>query len=260
MNGLPAATPSASLRLKSAKTRACSTRIWAACDERVVRLDRAVGQDFEDQPVEVGHLADARVLDDEVDLLDRREDRVDRDFAERVGLLRLRRAVATVAGDPEIHVEHGVGRGQRGDRLIGVDDVDLGRPGDVAGGHDPLAGAVAAHVEMRAHLAIHLDDPLEADPLEVQDDLGHVLADVVDRRELVPDAVDADARDRDAFERPQQDAAQGVAQRRAVAGLERLDLVAAVVQAGLDGFNAELRFLKQPESPPLMVTALGWSA
>ena len=34
-------------------------------------------------------------------------------------------------------------------------------------------------------------------------------------------------------------------ERRAVSGLERLDLVAAVIQAGLDGFNSELRFLEQ---------------
>jgi hypothetical protein len=39
--------------------------------EGLLRLDGAVRQDLEDEAVEVGDLADAGVLDDEVDLLDR---------------------------------------------------------------------------------------------------------------------------------------------------------------------------------------------
>ena len=93
---------------------------------------------------------------------------------------------------------------------------------------------------MRAGLAVDLHDPLQADALQVEDDFGDVLADILDRRELVPDAVDPDPRDRDAFERAQQDAAQRVAQRGAISGLQWLDLVPAVVEAGLDGFNREI--------------------
>src|SRR5215210_119169 len=64
--------------------------------QRGLRVDRAVGLDVERQLVEVGPLADARLLDRVGDALDGREDRVDRDHADRlVGrLVVLRRAVA----------------------------------------------------------------------------------------------------------------------------------------------------------------------
>ena len=99
------------------------------------------------------------MLDDEVDLLNRREDRIDRNLAERVGLLMLGRSVAAVAGDPEIHVEDRIGAGQRRDDLIRVDDLDLGRPGHIASGHHPLSGAVGTHIQVRAGLAVELGRP-----------------------------------------------------------------------------------------------------
>ena len=61
------------------------------------------------------------------------------------------------------------------------------------------------------------------DALEVQDDVGDVLLDARDRRELVRDALDAHARDGGAGERGQQHAAQRVAERVAEAAVERLD-------------------------------------
>ena len=52
---------------------------------------------------------------------------------------------------------------------------------------------------------------LEDDFLQVEDDVGHVLDDVADGRELVERAFDADRRDRRALERREEDAAERVA-------------------------------------------------
>ena len=62
----------------------------------------------------------------------------------------------------------------------------------------------------------------ERDLLDVEDDVGHVLAHAGDRRELVQHAVDLHRGDRGALERRQQHAAQRVAERHAEAALERL--------------------------------------
>jgi hypothetical protein len=91
----------------------------------------------------------------------------------------LSRAVAAVLCDPEVHVEGRAAACEGRDDLIGVRHLDLGRPGDVAGGHRTLVGALGADVEVRAGLALHLGQPLQADALEVENDLDDVLADVV---------------------------------------------------------------------------------
>ena len=69
----------------------------------------------------------------------------------------------------------------------------------------------------------------QAQLLDVQDDLGDVFLDVLDRAELVEDAGDLDAGDGGSLEGAEQDATQGVAQRHAVALLERGHLEAAQV-------------------------------
>ena len=71
----------------------------------------------------------------------------------------------------------------------------------------------------------------------------------------MPDVVDADARYGDAFERAQKNASKRIAERRAVTGLHRFGLVAAIVEPGLDGFDVELRSLQQEALPPRLVIA-----
>jgi DNA-directed RNA polymerase sigma subunit (sigma70/sigma32) len=65
--------------------------------------------------------------------------------------------------------------------------------------------------------AVVLDDKR----LDVQDDVGDVLDDAGNRRELVLHPLHLDARDRAALEARQQDAAQAVADRDAESPLER---------------------------------------
>ena len=59
--------------------------------------------------------------------------------------------------------------------------------------------------------------------LEVEDDVGDVLAHARQRRELVGDALDLDGRHGCSLERGEEDAAERVAERVAEAAVERLD-------------------------------------
>jgi hypothetical protein len=67
-----------------------------------------------------------------------------------------------------------------------------------------------------------VDVQLERQLLEVEDDVGGVLDDALDRRELVQHAVDLDGGDGRALDRRQQHAAHRVADGGAEAALERL--------------------------------------
>ena len=102
---------------------------------------------------------------------------------------------------------------------------------DVAGGD--VAGTV--HVQADAHRVGAVRE--DVDLLDVEQDLGDVFLDVLDRAELVRDALDRHRGDRGARERGQQHAAQRVAERDAESGLERLDLELAVIGAALDLFD-----------------------
>src|SRR5215475_5819595 len=75
--------------------------------DRVARIDRTVGRDIEDQLVVVGALTDASGLDVVRDAPHRREDRIDRDDADRVlrPSVQLGRDVAAAAADRERDLE-----------------------------------------------------------------------------------------------------------------------------------------------------------
>ena len=106
---------------------------------------------------------------------------------------------------------------ERGDDEVLVEDLDVGRALDVAGGD----GGRALDVDAAGHRVGRLrrDD----DVLEVEDDVGDVLGDALDGVELVEGVVEAHHRDRRAGDRRQQGAAQRVAEGVAEAGLERAD-------------------------------------
>jgi hypothetical protein len=81
-----------------------------------------------------------------------------------------------------------------------------------------IARALLAHDHALGTLAFHLD----GDFLDVQDDVGDVLAHAGDRGELVQHAVDLDGGHGRATQRREKHAAQRVAERQAEAALERL--------------------------------------
>jgi hypothetical protein len=94
-----------------------------------------------------------------------------------------------------------------------IDDVADGV--DVAGGDSARAGLAQGHA--LGALALHLD----GDRLDVQDNVGDVLAHARDRGELMQHAVDLDGGDGGTLERGEQHATQRIAERHAEAALER---------------------------------------
>src|SRR5699024_10346229 len=106
------------------------------------------------------------------------------------------------------------------------------------------------NVEMRADIAVKLGHPAQPDRLQVEHDLRHILTDGRDRGKFVPDVLDSNSRYRASLQRSQEDAAKRVSKCCPVAGLERLDPVAPVVEPRLDRFYCEFGLLQQADSPP----------
>ena len=105
---------------------------------------------------------------------------------------------------------------ERGDVQIGVQDLDLGIGLEVPG--DDVFLPPHIHPEELGLVAVQLERQF----LEVEDDLGHVLDDPGDGRELVQDVLDLDRGDGRARNRGQQDPTQGVPQGDPEPPLERL--------------------------------------
>ncbi len=78
----------------------------------VVRLHAAIGVHFEHHAIVVGTLTDAGVGDGEIDLLDRRKNRVDKNRIHRRAffLVALRRHIAAAELDQQFHFQLGVAR------------------------------------------------------------------------------------------------------------------------------------------------------
>src|SRR5215203_2544420 len=201
--------------------------------QRLPRLDATVGKDLYGESVEVGAGAGSRLGDRVVHPLDRREQRVDRDDPDGVGvaLVLLGAGVALAALDREAHVQVTT----LGDaRYVGlrVDHLNVGLQLYV-GGRD-LAGAVLSDLELYRLLPLEL----ELQALHVEDDIDHVLLDAIDRGELVADALYANLRNRCAGEPGEHHAPQRVAQGVPQPARERL---------GHEG-PAPLVFLFHPET------------
>jgi hypothetical protein len=146
-----------------------------------------------------------RGLDLEVHARHRREQRIDRDHADRAVGLRVLvgRDVAAAAVDLDLHAQVAVPV-QRGDVQVRVQHLDVGVHLEVAGAHL----ALAPHLERGLLGAVALE--LEAHLLQVEDDLGHVLDHAGQGRELVEHAVDSHRGDRRALQRREQRAAQRI--------------------------------------------------
>ncbi len=197
--------PSWSCRMRAAKATASSPR------------DRAVGLDRHGQLVVVENLALAGILDLVGDLLDRRVQAVDRDQPDRriLGAVAVGRDVALAAVDRELHADLRT-LVERADDVVGIEDLDVADRLDVTS-HDG-AGALLAHDHALGAVAFHAD----GDFLDVEHDVGHVLAHAGDRGEFMQHAVDLHRGDGRAAQRRQQHATQRVAEREAEAALERL--------------------------------------
>ena len=100
--------------------------------------------------------------------------------------------------------------------MIRIEDLDVGADLDVAGlGH--------AGTFLLQHHALHALGMLaDRDLLDVEDDVGDILAHAGDRGELVQHAVDMHRGDRRALKRGKQHAAKRIAEGQPETALERL--------------------------------------
>ena len=212
-------------------------------DQRQLGRHGAVGPYFQDQTIVVRQLADARGLDRVAHAVHGREDRVDRDRAQRLVLREvvLGRHVAAPLLDRHLEMELAVHR-QRGDVHLGVGDARVAFADHVGAGDRALARLVDLALELVLALV------LDAQALQVEDHVGDVLVHAFQRVELVVRALDLHRRDRGALDRREQHAPQAVADRVAEAALEGLDDEAAV--QGRQGFGIGLHLARQLEIAP----------
>jgi hypothetical protein len=163
------------------------------------------------------------------DALDGAEDRVDGDDADdHLGrLVALGGNVAGAATDSEHHLD-GPAVGERGDEVVRIEDLQLGRDIDV-GRHD-LAGLVFVepHLDL-VKLAVQAADEL----LEVEDDVGDVFLDALDGGELVGDTFDLHRTHGSTLERREQHTTQSVAERMPEPAIEGFYLEARPVAGKL---------------------------
>ena len=118
-------------------------------------------------------------------------------------LVVLRAAVAAAHLDFELGLE-ALLLVERGDDLVGVEDLDTGVELDVAGGDRAFLGHVE---EQDARVAVR---EFEEDLLEVEDDVGDIFRDAGQRAEFMDGALELDAGDGGAFQRGEEHAAQRV--------------------------------------------------
>ncbi len=179
--------------------------------------------------VVVGALTDACRLDVVRDPPHRREDRVDRDDADRVlgPAVELGRDVPAAAPDRQGHLELALVREVR-ELQVGIEDLELGRRLDVGRLDHARAALGDVDLDLRGVAVEQADEALE-----VEDDVGDVLTDARQRRELVRDPLDLDRGDCRSLEGRQQHPAQRVAERVTEAAVERLDLEDATLLVDL---------------------------
>src|SRR5579875_2488773 len=212
--------------------------------QRLPGADGAVGGDVEDQAVVVGGLLDPGRLDAEGDQPDGREDRVHRDDADGARpLVAVGGHVAPAPLDGDVGGQAALGV-DGGDGQVRVEDLDVAGLGDVAGGDRGRP----PHVEAEGDRLVR-GDPKD-DVLQVEDDVGHVLLDTGEARELVERLVEAHLGDGRARDGRQQRAAQRDADGVTEARLERPDgealAVTLLLAHGLHGRSLDdehVRFL-----------------
>ena len=187
------------------------------CTERVVGRNAAVGPNFQDQPVIIRALADARVLDGVTHPRHRRKKRINGNDADGlVGLLVFVAGAETAADlDFQFHLEFFL-LVERADVLFGIDQFHILVQLDVAGGN--FAFFVRGEKESLRVAAVGLEKNL----LEVQHQIGDILDDSVHGGKFVLRAIHFDGSDGRALEGGEQNAAERIADGVTVTGFKGL--------------------------------------
>ena len=195
-------------------------------------MDGTIGLNVEGELLIVGALLDAVVARLVLDVDDGRMDRVDGDDTDGVGgaLVLISRHIAAALVDGQGDVQLGL-RLHVANLQVGVEYLETVEIAvEVTGFEDCLV----FDREREFLMVVFFQLATEADLLESQDDVGHVLDNSGERRELMVDTVDLDRRDSIAFERREKEATQSVADGCAVAGLQRTEFESAAEVVSLE--------------------------
>jgi hypothetical protein len=183
----------------------------------VLGNDRAIGLDLHGQLIIVENLAFARVGHTVGDLLHRAVEAVHRDEADG-GVFRtvaLRRDIALAERGGEFHADRGA-LVERADHMIRVENLHIRAGLDIARGGNAGAFLLQHH----ALGAIRMD--AQRDFLDVQNDVGDVLAHTRDGGEFMQYAIDVNRVHGGALQGGQEHTAQRVPERQAEAALQGL--------------------------------------
>src|SRR5262249_11129425 len=159
------------------------------------RCDAAVGPDLEQQFVVIGILPQTSGLDVEIDLGYRRMNRINRDVTDRQVIIEIAvsRDVTTPPLDPHFNVQVSA-FAHRGAVDGPVEDLHIIIQLDVAGFH--FSGFGARNANGLRFSGVEF----EGDLFKVEDDIGGILNDARNRRELVQHAFDSDGGDGGSFD------------------------------------------------------------
>src|SRR5699024_1543754 len=193
------------------------------------------------QFVQVRALADTCPIDGITHAPDRAEGSIQQQRADfravRVIILvtALRRFIAATGSDLECHVEFAAG--QIGDHQVRINDFNVMLRGDVAGGHRP--GLCGMQPQLGLFACVHA----HGDVLQIQQYVDDIFLHAFDRGVFVQYAVYAGFDNRRTRYGGQQNATNGIAERMAVAPLQRLQRDTRTT--GIDPLNLDQTGLEQ---------------
>ncbi len=207
---------------------------------RIVRSNAAIRLEFERQFVVIGTVANARVFDFVRHFLDRREQCIHRDEADRriARTVLRRRYVAFAYFHDQFHVDARAFI-QRADHKVLVQHFHIRI------GLYHASGDFTRFRRLQHHAFTIRAVGFQFQVLDIEDDVHHVLTHARDGREFVLHAFDFDAGDSSALQRAEQDAAHGHAEGDAEAALERLSNNDRFARVAGDGFHIEFARFNQ---------------
>ena len=182
----------------------------------IFRRDRAIGLDLHGQLVVIEDLAFARILDLVGDAAHRAVETVDRNETDRrvFGTVAIRRDITLAKRNGEFHADVGT-LVERAKHQIRIKHLDVGADRNVAGGDD------ARTLLRQRHALRAFGMKAQRKLLDIENDVGDILAHAGDRGEFMQHAIDLDSRNSRTLKRRHQNTTKRVAERQAEAALKR---------------------------------------
>ena len=205
--------------------------------ESFFRTDGTVRPNLHRQLVVVCNVADTRICNGIIDAQNRRENGINRNDPDNMVrfLVLVRRDVSAAALHRHFHMKRTVVV-ERRDMEFRIQDFNVRIHSDV--GSRNFLCPVHIQTDGFRLVGIHL----QAQGLQVQDDICNIVANPRNRREFVKHPVNADSGDSRTLQRGEQNTAKAVAECRSVSTLQRLAYKLPVAIVFADLHDLDLRF------------------